>query len=406
MKILHIFPYSPIPPTFGGALRVYNLIKQMGKNNEVSLLTFGDDILNAQLKKEFHNYVKEVYTCDIPAKSHLKRLRQLCSLFRSSSYFNIIARYKNMQDLINKITEINKYDIVQFEFPSMATYQINSDSVKILDAHNVEHMIYYHQWKYSPSILRKLFYFLEYKKLKQDEINICTKQDALFVTSENDAKVFNELVPKVPKYIIPNGVDTEYFHPSMEPTEPNSLVFTGSLSYIPNSDAAIYFIEQIFPIIKKEIPNLKLYIVGKNPPKYLSLKATNEIIITGYVDDVRPYVWRSSIFIVPLRMGSGTRLKILEAFSMKKAVVSTSIGAEGLKITDGENILIADEPKPFAENIIRLIKDKQLQQKIALNGYDFVKNTYDWNLIGEKLYNAYNEIYNKHHSSQKINNVV
>lgn len=405
MKILHIFPYSPIPPTFGGALRVYNLIKQMSKNHEVTLLTFGDEIVKDQLKKHFKNSIKEIYTCDIPWGLIRKRFLQLRSLTSKHSYFNLVAKHKQMQVLIDEITSKNNFDIIQFEFPNMANYRINSDSLKIIDAHNVEHIIFYHQWKYSKSIIRKIFYKLEYKKLQKDEVNLCQNQDALFVTSDNDVKLFNELVPQIPKYVIPNGVDTEYYHPYNQEPEPNTLVFTGTLSYIPNSDAALYFIDNILPIIKKQIPDVKLYIVGNRPPKSLIQKSSSDIIITGYVNDVRPYVWKSSIFIVPLRMGSGTRLKVLEAFAMKKPVVSTTIGAEGIETTNGENILIADEPKNFAENIIRLLRDKQLQQNLATSGYELVKNKYDWNIIGQKLDDAYNEIYSRDNSSRKIKNI-
>lgn len=401
MKILHIFPYSPIPPNFGGALRVYNLIKQMSKYNEVTLLTFGDEKIKDKLKEEFSQITKEILTCYIPKTRRFKRIKQLYSLFSYQSHFFLTAKYKQMQKLIDHITSKNKYDIIQFEFPSMANYQINSDSIKIMDAHNIEHIIYYHQWKYSTSNIRKFFYKLEYKKLYHDEVLICNNQDAILVTSENDAKIFDELVPKVPKYIIPNGVDTEHFHPSNEIPEQNTLAFTGALSYIPNSDAALYFIEQILPIIEKKIPDIKLYIVGKNPPKSLLQKSSNNIIITGFVDDVRPYVWKSSIFIVPLRMGSGTRLKVLEAFSMKKPVVSTTQGAEGIEITNGENILIADEPEDFAEKIIMLLKDKHLQQKLASSGHELVKNIYDWNVIGQKLDSVYKKIYSEQYSHKK-----
>ncbi|RCK77758.1 MAG: glycosyl transferase group 1 [Ignavibacteriae bacterium] len=282
----------------------------------------------------------------------------------------------------------------------MANYRINSDAIKILDAHNVEHLIYYHQWQYTNSKLRKFFYKREYKKLFHDEISACKNQDALLVTSQNDASTFDKFIPEIPKYLIPNGVDTEYFHPTEENHEQYSLVFTGALSYIPNSDGAIYFIEQILPHIQKIYPDIKIYIVGKNPPNNLLEKSSKNVIITGYVEDVRPYVWKSAIFVVPLRMGSGTRLKILEALAMKKPVVTTSVGAEGLDVINGETVLIADDPKDFAEKVINLIKDNQLQQKLVSNGYELAKNVYDWIVIGEKLNEVYKTIYSFHKNSR------
>lgn len=401
MKILHIFPYSPIPPTFGGALRVYNLIKQMSKYNQVTLLTFGDENIKQVLKNNFSNTVNEIHTCYIPKYRRKKRLVQLYSLLRNQSSFSLIVYHKQMQRIIDKLTSDNKYDIVQFEFPHMANYRINSDAIKILDAHNVEHLIYYHQWQYTNSKLRKFFYKREYKKLFHDEISACKNQDALLVTSQNDASTFDKFIPEIPKYLIPNGVDTEYFHPTEENHEQYSLVFTGALSYIPNSDGAIYFIEQILPHIQKIYPDIKIYIVGKNPPNNLLEKSSKNVIITGYVEDVRPYVWKSAIFVVPLRMGSGTRLKILEALAMKKPVVTTSVGAEGLDVINGETVLIADDPKDFAEKVINLIKDNQLQQKLVSNGYELAKNVYDWIVIGEKLNEVYKTIYSFHKNSRE-----
>lgn len=395
MKILHLFPYAPIPPNFGGALRIYNLIKQMSKYHKLTLLTFGNERVKNLLASNFNNGIDSIQVCTIKPwyrVSKLKRFAQFFTVFSNKSFFTSIVQHKEMQNLIDKIIDNNYYDIVQFEFPHMANYDIKTDALKILDAHNVEYRIFYLQHKYAQSWFRKQFYYIEYKKLYAEEIAVCRKQDAILVTSENDANIFNQEIPEIPKYIIPNGVDTNYFTPTNTSPEPKTLVFTGTLQYIPNYDAMHYFIDDILPIIKKSIPDIKLNIVGKNPPKNLIKKSSDNIKITGYVDDVRPYVQNATLFIVPLRMGSGTRLKILEAFAMKKPVISTTIGAEGLNLINGEHALIADKPEEFAEQVIRLLKDISLQKKLVTNSYELVKTIYDWDIIGKRLNTVYENI--------------
>jgi glycosyltransferase involved in cell wall biosynthesis len=148
----------------------------------------------------------------------------------------------------------------------------------------------------------------------------------------------------------------------------------------------------VLPLIEEKVPKVKLYVVGKNPPDAITSRATDRIIVTGTVPDVRPYVWRSSVYVVPLRMGGGTRLKVAEALSMKKPMVSTRIGCEGIDLTDGESVLMADSPRDFADSVVRLLGDVRLRKVLSENGANVAKRKYDWNVIGETL----EEIYQRH----------
>jgi glycosyltransferase involved in cell wall biosynthesis len=164
------------------------------------------------------------------------------------------------------------------------------------------------------------------------------------------------------------------------------------MGYVPNYEGIIWFLDNIFPLIRKEIPNIKIYIVGKNPPQKLRKRATGNIIVTGFVKDVRPYVWRSSVYVVPLRMGGGTRLKVLEALAMKKPVVTTSIGCEGIDVTNDETVLKADNPEAFADSVIKLIGRKELRDRLSQNGHELIHSKYRWDAIGNQIEEAYSKL--------------
>jgi len=229
-------------------------------------------------------------------------------------------------------------------------------------------------------------------KFLREEMQVCKMQDALLVTSARDKEILNAEVPQVPKFVIPNGVDMMYFRPSHLVPEPASLVFTGLMSYIPNHDGMLYFLDKIFPLVLREVPHARVYIVGGQPRRKLVKRASHNVVVTGYVEDVRPYVWRSSVFVVPLRMGGGTRLKIFEAMAMKKPVVTTSIGCEGIDVRNGESALIADEPQAFAQAIVQLIQSADLRQRLIENGYELVKSEYEWSVIGQRVGEVYQSL--------------
>jgi len=179
---------------------------------------------------------------------------------------------------------------------------------------------------------------------------------------------------------IPTGVDTDFFSPNGTLVEASSLVFTGSMDWLPNEDAILYFTKEILPIIKKEIPDITFDVVGRNPSTALKSKLLPhpEIKLLGRVDDVRPYMGRNCIYIIPLRIGGGTRIKVYEAMAMGKAIVSTSVGTEGLPVAHEENVVIADTPTDFAQSVIKLIRDKTAREKIEKSARCFVENNCSW----------------------------
>lgn len=389
MRILFISPYAPVPPTFGGALRIFHLLKNLSVNHEVSLLTFGGEKEKTLLENYFGNYIKDYHLVATTWAWQYKRLAQFYALFTPNSFFSLFSKSDEMQNKLNELLEINTYDIIQMEFPIMANFKLNSDAIKILDEHNIEYDNFYGMFKYAKTPIRKLHYYREFKKTKEEEINICKKMDSINVVSKRDNNILDKEIPDIPKFIIPNGVDVKYFKPSRIDPEPNSLVFTGMMGYVPNNDGIQYFLDEIFPEIVKEVPEVKIYIVGNKPSKKLLQRASKNIIVTGYVFDVRPYIWRSNVYVVPLRMGGGTRLKVLEALSMKMPVITTSVGCEGIEVKNGESVLIEDHPKIFAKKTIELLNNHELKNKLIKNGYELIQSKYSWETITHNLEEVY-----------------
>jgi glycosyltransferase involved in cell wall biosynthesis len=385
MKVLHVMPYSPEPPIFGGALRNYHLLKNLAEYHQVTLVCFGTSDAALKLKKKFNANLREIHVIPDPPIRKYRRLGQLYAHWTKDSFLQLACRSQEMQTTLDRLLSGNVYDLIQTEFCMMGSYQFRTDALKILDAHNVEHEIYRRMAVHTDSWLRKWHYDHEYQRLYNEELVTYRKQDAIFVTSERDKEFLDVDIPNIPKFIIPNGVDVSYFKPSEQAPEATSLVFTGLMGYVPNYDGIFYFLEEIFPIIQKEIPQVKIYIVGDRPPKALLKRAGEHVVVTGFVDDVRPYVWRSSVYVVPLRMGGGTRLKVLEAMAMKKPIVTTSIGCEGIDVDHGESVLIADNPQEFAQSVIELVCNESLQKHLTRNGYDLVHRQYAWSVIGKQM---------------------
>jgi glycosyltransferase involved in cell wall biosynthesis len=389
MKILHIMPYCPYPPQFGGALRVYNLLKQMVAAHEVTVVYPGYRGSDDDLQEALGGKIAKIHVTARRWTRVYRRLGQLYSTLTPHSYFYHMGWDGRTEKILRNELENGRYDLVQTEFTHMASYDLPTDAVKILDEHNVEYDVLQRQWQMATSPFRKFHYRDEYRKIFREEMAACRKQDLVMVTSERDRALLDTDLPEVRKFVLPNGVDASYFRPSPVAPDADTIVFTGMMKYLPNSDGMLYFLESIFPLILAKVPGAKVLIVGAEPPASLRAKESSSVIITDRVEDVRPWVDRAAVSIVPLRMGGGTRLKIVESFAMKKPVVSTAIGAEGIDAVDGESIMIADEPAAFADAVVRLLQDAGLRAKLAASGHELMLRKYEWSVIGLGLERAY-----------------
>jgi glycosyltransferase involved in cell wall biosynthesis len=220
--------------------------------------------------------------------------------------------------------------------------------------------------------------------MQRFEQKMCRRFDCVVTVSREDSETIQKEYGAAQVFDVPTGVDTKFFRPTGEvQRDPHNLVFTGSMDWLPNEDAIRYFTEQIMPQVKLAVPELTLTVVGRNPfPGLVDLsKRDPSIIVTGRVDDVRPYMERATAYVVPLRIGGGTRLKIYEAMAMEKPIISTTIGAEGLPLRDGEHLLLADTAEAFAQSIVRVLSDETLAKRLGKQAACEVREKFAWSTV-------------------------
>ncbi len=252
----------------------------------------------------------------------------------------------------------------------------------VLFEHNVEHMIWKRLYQVEKRPWRRGLLAVEWRKMRHYEAEACARAGLTVAVSEADRALLTAGAPGADIRAIPTGVDTAYFHPNGAAEAPATLVFTGSMDWYPNEDAILYFLEAILPEVRREVPGVSLAVVGRDPTDRLrAAGAAAGIRVTGTVADVRPYVAEAAVYVVPLRVGGGTRLKIFEALAMGKAVVSTRVGAEGLPIVSDRHFLQADSPAAFAQAVISLLKDADRRRALGLAGRRLVEERYSWSQV-------------------------
>ncbi|MEM7257043.1 MAG: glycosyltransferase, partial [Pseudomonadota bacterium] len=296
--------------------------------------------------------------------------------------------YSNrMQQAITAQLSSGQYDLLMVEFSQMGYYDIATDIPKYVDQHNVEYEIMQRTYETEKSPLRRLLAKSEWRKYRNHEIENCEKFTACLTTSKRDAEILQQRSAQLKCHVIPNGVDSEYFKPGNTHVDPNMILFTGTISYYPNTEGIMWFHQNIWPLIKTLKPEATFCIAGKAPPPEVQNLAASDdqIIVTGAVDDMRDYYGKAAVVVVPLRVGGGTRLKILEGMAMQKAIVSTSVGAEGIDHTEGKNILLRDTPEDFANAVVEVMENDDLRADLERYGRELVELKYDWQAVSNIL---------------------
>ena len=242
-----------------------------------------------------------------------------------------------------------------------------------------------------PSV-RKLYNWVNYLKLRREERAAWRQFDGITLTSARDELLLRRDASRKLTAVIPNGVDTSFFSPSGIAVEPGTILFFGAINYYPNTEGLLYFLDDIFPRVKRQRPRRAVLVVGQLPPPSILERASDDIVVTGLVDDVRPYLERAAVAIAPLRIGGGTRLKIVEAMSMGKAIVATSLGAEGLHVKDGVDILLGDTAEDFARHVVRVLDDPLLAQRLGEAARHSAEAQYSWRGAVNRLERFYGEL--------------
>jgi len=395
LNILIIDEEFPYPQDTGKCIRSFNLARGICDTHRVSYLAYGDSASEAF--KYMQNQGMTPHT--VPPVDRRKTgwrfyCRLLANLFSRYPYI-VTSHYSRL--FRNKVLELAKsgfYDIVICEWTPYAIFIKDIPKLKkIIVAHNIESSIWARYEANASNPLTRLYISIQRKKIEAFERRCFSWANGATAVCKKDAEVIKGFRVSCPVEIIENGVDVSYFKPWHQPADGNMIVFTGAMDWRPNQDAATYFVNEILPLIRQRRPLVKLAFVGRQPPKHiLKLAKIPGVAVTGTVDDVRPYIAKAALCIVPLRIGGGSRLKILEAMAMEKPVVSTSIGAEGLQVRDGKNILIADSPEDFAKAVLICLDDVDLRKSLAIQGRRLVETNYRWEDQAKKLSNYINEI--------------
>lgn len=398
MKILLVCPSLPYPPDQGSYVRCFNLIKNLSHNHDVDLVSLRNSSKDEEKIAGLEKYCRRVY---LAARKFQPRVIQIpkvfCRFIRGRPFTVKYTESKDLGRLLYEVTEKKDYDIMQFESSELAAnlgfIHPRQKARTILSLYDVNFLRYYRMYRNERSFYKRIKYFLTWFPMLNWDPKMALLCDRTIVVSEIDKILLNSLEPMLDVSVVPNGVDTKGYLPYPLDGRRKNILIVGSMENEPNADAVKYFCNQIFPHIKRKIPECTLTIVGKNPPVgILQLNADPRIMVKANVEDVRPYYKEALISAVPLRSGGGTRLKILESMALGTPVVSTSIGCEGLEVKNGRHILIADGAEDFANKVCNLMMSSTLWHDISQSARELVEEKYDWGGITKRLESIYEEV--------------
>jgi len=407
MKVLWLSHLVPYPPKGGVLQRSYNLIREVSKYHDIYLLAFIQrDLIESHfdsyaegLKEasdklsEFCSKVKFVpISCD--RNKYGKHYLAVKSLFTKYPYnINWLYSEEYTKTLKEWKSDI-KFDLVHYDTISLAPYisELNG-IVSVLDHHNVESHMMLRRSSKENNIIKKIYFYQEGVRLRTYEKKICPAFKINITCSSLDSELLSQVTGNINIRVIPNGVDLNYFDPATNGDGMKRLVFVGMLNWYPNEQAVKFIAHELWPLIKQEIPDLSIDIIGPCPPTSITevAKEDDGFNVYGYIDDVRPYIERAAIYICPIKDGGGTKLKILDALAMKKAIIADPIACEGIEVTNNVNVLFASTPKEYMAKIKKVISNEEMRITLGVNGRILAKEKYSFESIGKLLAGVYDE---------------
>jgi polysaccharide biosynthesis protein PslH len=391
MKILVLAVDNPFPPIGGGLMRNYQLMKALSKSHEITLVTFemGRETTKPSLAVK---HITVQWQSPLLYEQMNSAEPNVCmeAYYRLALDYDLpwLASYlesKEMEDTLKNVCKEEEFDLIMIEEVQMAQFipVLPAKVPKIVDFHNVYS---YMQERVLIDLSDESYRYgkIEYERMLRFEKMASSYCAHSLVCSEKEAFAARKYLECDQITVIPNGVDTNYFKPEKIAQVPGSLLFTGSMFYPPNVEGVKWFVTNVFPIIQKEVPNVSFHVVGTSPTTEILALASESIIIHGRVEDIRPFYQQAEVFVVPLLSGGGTRLKILEAAAAGKAIVTTSLGVEGLDFNHEEELLIEDDAIQFANAVIHLLTNDNKRKRLEKTVREPALN-YDWEIIGSKL---------------------
>jgi sugar transferase (PEP-CTERM/EpsH1 system associated) len=391
MKILWLKTELLHPVDKGGKIRSYHLLKQLKTTHQITYLTLDDGSAPPDAVDDASEYCHDLIRIPHATREKFSAgfyVELAANMVSSLPY--AIRKYKTVEmTRAVEATEKGNFDVVICDFLAPAVNLPEKlQTPVVLFQHNVEAEIWRRHYEVQTNAIKKRYLYWQWRKMQNFERIACHRMDRVVAVSEADSRMMERDYGLQKVYDIPTGVDVDFFKPNGAASpRPNSLVFTGSMDWLPNEDAINYFTQQILPLIKNSIPDVNITVVGRNPSRKLQELGQREssITVTGRVDDVRPFMENAAAYVVPLRIGGGTRLKIYEALAMGKPTISTTVGAEGLDIEDGEHILLADTPAEFANAVVRVFTEPQFAQQLGSRAAKTVRERFSWTKVAEEF---------------------
>lgn len=382
MKILLTCKEFPHSKVIGGPIIIYNRLKYLSKNHTVSLAAFCKDEEKKHIPS-VQEYCHDLRLVPLPPKRSQLTVFKDFFLSPVPHYFLRVHKSQEMSRTIADMVAKDAYDFVIAEYSVMGQFIHRNPHLppvrRIMSVHECYYLARLKDFRHYHWGNKKLREAINLKGLKKYEFDMYEEADKVLALTPQGKEELLDIRSTLDIGIVPHGVDVEHFAFSVPDQEEQSIIFVGNYLHYPNADAVLYFAEAIWPRVKQNSPQLKFYIVGQAPPPEIKKLAEDPaIVVTGRVDDVTPYLTRSTVFICPVRLGGGFRGKILEAMAIGRPIVSTSLGAEGIPAQSGKNIILADNPEDFAQGIDRLLQDSSLYNQISTLGRQLVEDKYAW----------------------------
>lgn len=398
LKILFLTNRSPYPINDGQSRRTYSILKGLARRHEVHLLSLYElpEETHPKCVEHLSTFCERVEMFASPPKTlSVGMVMRLLRSILSTEPYTIWRHYSGEYvKRVKACLQETSYDVVHCDILPLA-YSIRNVTgpVRTLTDHDVSYLKAQRMAKQRSNPAAKLFIYYEAMKLKRLERRIFRHVDLGITVSEIDRKLLEALCPEGHFGVVENGVDVGAFAPNPSATERNTLVWLGGFHHYPNYEAVSFLLKEIYPRIKQNVPQVKLYIVGGGVPESLKklMPVDSSIVFTGYVDDPLPYIQRAAVFIAPILSGGGTKLKVLEAMAVGKAVVSTSIGVEGIDGEDGQHFMVADDPEKFSSVVISLLDDDVARERLGKYARNRVIEKYDWEVICESISQMYQD---------------
>jgi polysaccharide biosynthesis protein PslH len=406
LNILYVSQMPASPPRFGAQARIHGLMTQLARRHSLTAATLVDDEFNIdECRRAMQAYCREVVMVRNPRgrQGLAKRLLQVGSLASTRSFERLRVTVPELQQGLDRVLRASRFDVVNLEFPYLGHYHLRQappherPPALVVDSHEIAHDLARQFARTGGNIGRRGYAEANWRKLRREELGTYRSADGVYLCSAADEQRLLNDAPGVRTAVIPNAADVDYYQP--RPTDPpcdgRTVVYLGLLSTVPNIDAVVHFVHEIWPRIARAHPDARFKIIGGRPSPSLQALAGPGVELTGFVPDLRPHLAAAAAVVVPLRLGGGTRLKIVEAMAMGKAIVSTTLGAEGIEAVPGRDILVEDQPAAFADAVLRLLGEPGLASRIGESARQLAVERYSWSEAAGTLEGFYRKILEK-----------